>query len=164
MPEAKPPTPSLLKAALIGLGIFSLMCFMIIAMSTRDLLWFWPGFDEVPASITVHCYGMDVQVEPGQPAFEVLNDAVNTSLTGAKRWDQISMSDSSYLEYQTSPAMMVVELSYDPPVRIHSQYAFFKNCNRLIIPLDGRHASTNPVFGRTGDYSNSGSYHLKSTA
>jgi hypothetical protein len=60
--------------------------------------------------------------------------------------------------------MMVVELGYDPPVRIHSQYAFYKNVNRLIIPLDGRHASTNPVFGRTGNYSNSGSYHLKSTA
>jgi hypothetical protein len=164
MPEAKPHTPSMLKAALFGIGIFAVMYFLIIAMNTRDLLWFWPGFDEVPVAITVHCYGTDVQVAPGQPAFEVVNNAVNTSLTGVKRWDQISMSDSSYQEYQTSPTMMVIELSYDPPVRIHSQYAFFKNVNKLIIPLDGRHASTFPVFGRTGEFTNSGSYHVKSTA
>ena len=141
-----------------------MLLFLITAMNTGDLLWFWPIFNQVPVGITVHCYGTDVQVKPGQPAFEVVNNAVNTSLSRAKRWDQLSMSDSSYQEYQTSPAVMVVELSYDPPVRIHSQYAFFKAVNKLIIPLDGRHASVNAVFGRTRGFTNAGSFHIKSTA
>jgi hypothetical protein len=164
MPEAQPHTPSLLKAALFGIGIFAVMLFLVTAMNTRDLLWFWPVFEEVPVEITVHCYGTDVQVKSGQPAFEAVNNAVNTSLSGVKRWDQLTMSDSTYQEYQTSPTVMVIELHYDPPVSIHSQYAFFKDVNRLIIPLDGRYASINSVFGRTGGFSNSGSYHVKSTA
>jgi hypothetical protein len=164
MPEAKPHTPSLLKAALLGIVIFAGLLFLITAMNTGDLLWFWPSFKGIPVDITVHCYGKDVQVTPGQPAFEAVNTVINSSLGGNKRWDSLSMSDETYQEYQTSPAVMVVELSYDPPVRLHSQYAFFKNVNTLIIPLDGRHVSTNPVFGRTNGFTNSGSFHLKSTA
>jgi hypothetical protein len=163
MPEAKPHSPSFLKAALLGIGIFVVMYFVIIAMNTRDLLWFWPKFQEVPVEIVVHCYGKDVQVEPGDPAFEAVTKAVNTSLSGNKRWDGLNMSDETYQDYQTSPAVMVVELSYDPPARIHSQYAYFKGVNTLIIPLDGRHVSSNPVFGRTRDITNSGSYHVEST-
>jgi hypothetical protein len=164
MPEAKPHSPSFLKAALIGLAGFSVLLFLITAMNTRDLLWFWPVFDQVPVGITVHCYGTDVQVKPGQPAFEVVTNAVNTSLSESKRWDSTSMSDVTYQEYQNSPAVMVVELHYDPPATVHSQYAFFKRVNRMIIPLDGRFASTNAVFARTGEFTDPGSFHVKSTA
>jgi hypothetical protein len=164
MPEAKPHTPSCLRAILLGIGIFAVILFMITAMNTKDLLWFWPVFNQAPVEITVHCYGMDVEVKPGQPAFEVVTKAVNSSLTGSKRWDNTSMSDVTYQEYQTSPAMMVIELHYDPPATVHSQYAYFKKVNRLIIPLEGRSASTNAVFARTGEYTNSGSYHVKSIA
>ena len=164
MPEAKPHSPSLLKAVLLGIGIFAAMLFMITAMNTRDFLWFWPNFDQVPVGITVHCYGTDVAVKPGQPVFEVVTNAVNTSMSGSKRWDSTSMSDVTYQEYLTSPAVMVIELHYDPPATVHSQYAYFKKVNRLIIPLDGRSASTNAVFARTGEYTNSGSYHVKSIA
>src|SRR4030042_2330677 len=113
MPEAKPPSPSLFNCALIGIGIFAVMLFLVTAMNTRDLLWFWPVFEEVPVDIVVHCYGADAQIKPGQPAFEVWNNAVNSSLTGVKRWDDLSMSDTTYQDYQTSPTMMVVELQYD---------------------------------------------------
>jgi hypothetical protein len=163
MPEAKPHTPSFLKAALLGIGIFAAILFMITAMNTGDLLWFWPVFNQVPVGITIHCYGTDVEVKPGQPAFEGVTNAVNASLSGSKRWDNTSMSDVTYQEYQTSPAVMVIELHYDPPTTVHSQYAYFKKVNWLIIPLDGRSASTNAVFARTGEHTNSGSYHVKST-
>jgi hypothetical protein len=163
MPEAKPHSPSLLKAGIIGIGIFAAMYFLVTAMNTGDLLWFWPTFDNIPAEIVVHCYGQDVGVRPGQPAFEAITSAVNSSLSGTKRWDETSMSDVTYQEYKTSQDAMVLELHYDPPVTVHSQYAFFKAVNWLIIPLDARLANSNPVFARTGDFTNSGSYHLKST-
>jgi hypothetical protein len=164
MPEAKPSSPSVLKAGISGVVIVGLFLFAVIAMNTGDLLWFWPGFKEVPVGMIVHCYGTDVEVKPGQFAFEQVNNAVNISLTGNKRWDQLSMSDVTYQEYQTSSSMMVIELHYDPPVTIHSQYAFFKGVNWLIIPLDGRHAETNPIFGREGSYTDPGSYHVNSIA
>lgn len=164
MPEPKPSSPSLLKAGLSGLVIIGLLLFAVVAMNTRDLLWFISTFKETPVEIKVHCYGTDVDVKPGEPAFEAVNNAVNTSLTGSKRWDETSMSDVTYEEYQTSSKVMVIELHYDPPVVVHSQYAYFKGVNWLIIPLDGRSAISNTVYGRTGGYTNPGSYHVKSTA
>jgi hypothetical protein len=164
MPEAKPHAPSWLKAALLGLGIFAVMYFMIIAINTRDLLWFWPKFQEVPVEIIVHCYGTDVEIRPGEPAFEAVTNAVNTSLSGSKRWDQTTLSDATYQEYQTSPSVMVLELHYDPPATVHSQYAFMKSANWLVIPLDGRHASNNAVFGLINKYIEPGAYFVKSTA
>src|SRR4030065_2124809 len=110
MPEAKPHSPSLFNCALIGIGIFAVMLFMVTALNTGDLLWFWPVFKEVPVDIVVHCYGADVQIKPGQPTFEVVNNAVNSSLTGVKRWDDLSMWDTTYQEDQAGPQMMGIEL------------------------------------------------------
>ena len=164
MPEAKPHTPSLFNCAIIGIAIFGLMLFMITAMNTGDMLWFWPGFKEIPVNIIVHCYGTNINVKPGQPAFEAVNTEVNRVMTGVKRWDNLSMSDVTYQEYQTSQTMMVMELHYDPPVTVHSQYKYFKGVNWLIIPLDGRHSTTNAVFGRQNGFTGPGSIHSKSTA
>jgi len=164
MSVAKPSSPSALKAGISGLVIFGVILFAVIAMNTGDLLWFWPVFNEVPVGMIVHCYGTDIEVKPGQPAFEAVTHAVNTSLSGSKRWDDISMSPVTYEEYKTSPTMMVIELHYDPPAVIHSQYAFMKSVNWLVIPLDGRHAATNAIFGIEGAYTDPGSYHVNSTA
>lgn len=164
MPEYKPSSPSALKAGISGVVIFGVILFAVIAMNTGDLLWFWPVFKEIPVEIIVHCYGTDLEVKPGQPAFEAVTNAVNTSLTGSKRWDDTSMSDVTYQEYKTSQSVMVIELHYDPPVAIHSQYAFMKSVNWLVIPLDGRHAATNAVFGLEGRFTDPGSYHVSSTA
>lgn len=164
MPEAKPHSPSLLRAGISSMVIIGFLLFGVVAMNTRDLLWFVPTFKEIPVEIIVHCYGNDVEVMPGEPAFEAVNNAVNTSLTGSKRWDETSMSDTTYEEFKTSPKVMVLELHYDPPVTIHSQYAYFKEVNWLVIPLDGRSAGTRAIYGRTGGYTNPGSYHVESTA
>jgi hypothetical protein len=47
-------------------------------------------------------------------------------------------------------------------VRIHSFYKFFKNVDTIIIPLDGRHASSNSIFGRVRELSVAGSFHVES--
>jgi hypothetical protein len=143
---------------------FTAIAFLIIAMNTGDLLWFWPRFDELPVSMVVHCYGQDVFINAGDSAFQPVYEVVNDSLSGTKRYDPLSMSDITYEEYQTHPSMMVIELSYDPPTRIHSMVKFFKNVDTLIIPLDGRHANTQAVFGRIRDNTTMGSMHPKSTA
>lgn len=154
----------MLKAGISGVVIFAVILFLVVAMNTDDILWFWPVFKEMPIGMTVNCYGTVEEIKPGQPAYEGVNNAVNTSMTGVKRWDQTSMSDVTYQEYKTSSSVMVLELHYDPPVTVHSQYAFFKAVNWLIIPLDGRHAATNAVFGLEGGYTDPGSYHLNSTS
>jgi len=148
----------------IAITIFVVIVFAIITMNTGDILWFWPVFDGTPQQMLIHCYGEDIIVKPEHPSFDVINEVVNTSLSGEKRWDSLSMSDITYEDYQTSPTMMVLELEYIPPERVHSVYKFFKNFTTLIIPLDGRHASFNTVFGRLGGYTLAGSMHVEDTA
>jgi len=164
MDQVKSSSPSLLKAGLSAVVIFGVILFAVISMNTGDILWFWPVFNQVPVAITMNCYGTEVDIKPGQPAFQAVTDAVNSSLTGSKRWDDLSLSDPTYQEYQTSKDVMVLKLQYDPPATIHSTYAFFKSVNLLIFPLDGRHASANTVFGMENGFISPGSYHVKSTA
>jgi hypothetical protein len=164
MPEAKPSSPSLLKAGISGVVIFGVILFAVVALNTGDTLWFWPKFDEIPVAITVRCYGKDVELKPGEPAFEAVTNAVNASLSETKRWDELTLSDATYQEYQTSPDVMILMLRYDPPAKIHSMYAYFKAADWLIFPLDGRHATGNSIFGLERGFIDPGSYHVNSTA
>ena len=92
----------------------------VIALNTGDLLWASPIFNFQPQTITVHCFGEDVYLEAGTEDFVALTQLINQSLTGRKRWDSISISDVTYDEYQSHPKMMVVELTYPKPIRVHS--------------------------------------------
>jgi hypothetical protein len=163
MPEAKKNDPSVLKAFVFGVVIFGLIAFAVMALNTQDILWFWPVFNETPVQIEVNCYGKNMHVNPGTNAFTTLNAAVNSSLTGVKRWDETTMSQTTYQDYQTSSSVLVLRLHYDPPATVHSQYAFMKSVNWLVIPLVGRHADTYAVFGLEGAYIDPGSYHINST-
>jgi hypothetical protein len=138
--------------------------YLIIAINTGDLLWASPIFNYEPRSIVIQCFGEDVYPEAGSAAFMALTDLVNRSLSGRKRWDSLSLSDSTYQDYQSHPQMMVVELFYSEPIRIHSRFKFFSNVNRIIIPLVGRHAQLNSVFGRRNDFPAAGSFHVNDLA
>lgn len=136
----------------------------IIALNTGDWLWISPVFDYQPRSIVVYCFGHEVMIAPGSEQFTTLVELVNQTLSGRKRWDSLTMSDETYREYQTRPDMMVVELAYPAPIRVHSRYKYFSNVDKIIIPLVGRHAQTNAVFGRRFDFPAGGSFHVNSTA
>jgi hypothetical protein len=151
---------------MIGMAILVIvpMVYLIIALNTGDLFWASPVFDAQPESIAIHCFGRDVVLEPGSEHFSTLTALVNESLSGRKRWDSLSLSDETYQDYQDHPDMMVLDLIYPEVLRVHSPYKFFSNVDRIIIPLVGRHAQTNAVFGRWLDNPAAGSFHVQSTA
>lgn len=136
------------------------LIYLIIALNTGDLLWASPVFGYQPQAIVIHCFGEDVDLEPDTTEFEKVNELVNQSLSGRKRWDSLTISDATYQDYQTHPQMMVVELFYSQPIRVHSRYKFYSNLTELILPLIGRHAQTNAVFGRRGNFPEAGSFHV----
>lgn len=147
---------------MVGVSVVILLpvIYLIIALNTGDLLWASPVFSYQPQSIVIHCYGEDVYLQPGESEFEEVTELVNQSLTGRKRWDPLTISDATYQDYQTHPQMMVVELSYSQPIRVHSRYKFYSNLTELILPLVGRHAQANSVFGRRGNFPEAGSFHV----
>ena len=145
-----------------GMAVLILLplIYFIIALNTGDLLWVSPVFNYQPQTITIHCFGEDVYVESNSSEFTEIVELVNRSFTGRKRWDSLSLSEATYQDYQSHPQMMVVELTYPDPIRVHSRYKFFSNVDRLIIPLVGRHAQTNAIFGRLAQYPAAGSFHV----
>jgi hypothetical protein len=135
----------------------------VISLNTRDLLWFWPKFENQPTSILVHCYGEDVEITTASQNFDPLTDVINRTLSGEKRWDPLSLSEATYEEYRTSPGVLTMEVNFPEAVRIHTQTTFFSNVDTLVIPLDARHSTYNTLFGRTqaGDQA-AGSLHVDS--
>jgi hypothetical protein len=156
----QPSSPSLLRLAGTAVIILVPLIYLIIALNTGDLLWISPIFNYQPQTITVNCFGETLFLESNSTEFESVVVLVNDSLTGRKRWDPLSLSDATYQDYQSHPQMMVVELTYPEPIRVHSRYKFFSNIDRIIIPLVGRHAQTKAVFGRLAQYPAAGSFHV----
>ncbi len=152
--------PSLLRLLGVIALVLLLSIYGLISLDTGDLLWFWPKFDTQPTGMLIHCYGQDIALQPDTVAFSRIAALVNQGLSGAKRWDPLSLSDATYQEYRTSPRMMTLELYYEPPMRIHSQYKFFSDIDTLVVPLDGRHARYKVVFGRTRGITGPGSFSL----
>jgi hypothetical protein len=159
----QPSQPSFLKMTGMAILVIVPLVYLIIALMTGDLLWASSVFEGQPSSIVIHCFGEDVVVEPGSDQFTGLNDLVNQSISGRKRWDSLSLSEATYQDYQNHREMMVLELTYPEGLRIHSQYKYFSNVNVIIIPLVGRHAQTNAVFGRWQENPAAGSFHIRST-
>lgn len=156
--------PSILKSlsifilAILGFGYLS------IAVSTGDLLWFWPAFNGKPASITVHCAGRLRPVPPGSNAFEQLSNGLNDELWGLNQWQTLSLSEATWNDYVLGEESQVLEYRFSPYETIHSYFRFFKNFDTLIVPLEGRHANSNPVFGLKGELILPGSFRLESNA
>lgn len=155
--------PSIKSLLLIVVIVLVVAFYAMVSFGTGDWLWFNPRFSETPNAILIHCYGQDVNVQPGSTQFELLTRVVNESLSGTKRWDELTMSNATYEDYRTDANMKVLELRYPGPVRVHSNYKYFSNVDKLVIPLEGRHAQTNAVFGQSGDNPSAGSLHIEST-
>ena len=162
MNRSRSQNPSLLNLFLTAAVIIVVLGYGIMALNTGDLLWFSSRFNAQPTGIVVHCYGQDLILEPGSGHFQAITTMVNETLSGPKRWDPLTMSDETYQDYLTSPDMVTVELTYPNPVRIHSMYKYFSNVDTLVIPLEGRHAQTNAVFGRNRGMTTAGSLHVDS--
>ncbi len=160
--EAKRNNPSVISFLIIAMAIVASVFYLVTALNTGDAAWFRSNFDETPSQMILHCYGTDVVFEPAEAEYAGINELVNEALSGGKRWDPLTMSVSTYQDYLRHPQMMTLELRYAPPVRLHSAVKFFSRVDTLIIPLDGRHAQYNLVFGRMGDEVNAGSFHIES--
>jgi hypothetical protein len=162
-PEKEVRQPSILGLLSTILVFMVVIVYAVVAFSTRDVLWFWPKFENQPTSIVVHCYGQDVEITSASQDLDPLAKLINRALSGEKRWDLLSLSEVTYEEYRTSPRMLSMEVYYPESVRVHTDTAFFSNVDVLVIPLDARHSNYNTLFGRTqAGEQTAGSLHVES--
>ncbi len=151
-----------IQAVLVTALIVVAAIYFTTTLSSRDPLWFWAEFDDQPTVLLARCGGREVVLAPGDAAFEEFVSEFNRLLSTNKRWDELALSEITETEYRTNSDWAVVEMTYSPPIRIHSQYPFFNVTDKLIVPLVGRHADTAPVFGQVGNLPDSGAFHLSS--
>lgn len=155
--------PSVTRLVLTVVAVISIAVYSMISLATGDWLWFTQKFSETPNSIVVYCFGETIEFDPGSYHFKALTDIANEQMSGRKRWDPLSLSEATYQEYQNSPKTKVIEFFYPDPVRVHNSSKFFSSVDALIIPLEGRHAQGNAVFGQNNGVSSAGSLHIEST-
>lgn len=156
--------PSIMKLVIIVVLVLIVVVYVVLSLGTGDWMWWNPRFSETPYALVVQCYGDTINIDPGNFHFSAITKIVNQELSGKKNWDQLSLSEVTYNDYQTDASMMVLELFYPEPIRIHSNYRFFSNVDELVIPLDGRHAQTNAIFGLNKSVPAAGSMHVESIA
>jgi len=154
--------PSIWQFLVSTTAVVVILIYGMITINTGDPRWFQKGFSEQPVAITIYCRGKPVEVPPDSQEFQEITALFNEAISGPKRWDSLSLSDATYNDYHTHPRMVVLELRYAAPVRIHSNVKYFSNVEYLIMPLEGRHAETNAVFGRNQGYPIAGSFHVES--
>ena len=155
-------SPSIMSLLVIVIVIIVVIGYLMISLGTGDFLWWNQNFSERPTAVVVHCYGENININPGSYHFGALTEAVNDSLSGEKRWDSLSLSEETYRDYQSNPTMLTIEMFYPEPIRVHSNYKFFSSVDNLIIPLDGRHSDFNTVFGQNQGVPAGGSLHVES--
>lgn len=140
------------------------LIYLSLTAYTKDALWFYPVYDAQPVFGVVRCYGEEVLLQEGSEHLAAMTTLVNEQVSGDKRWDELNLSDETFEYYQTSNLMMILELHYDEPQRIHSFSPFFSNFDTLLIPLDGRHAEKNILFSLVKGKPSGGSFHLTTFA
>jgi hypothetical protein len=155
-------SPSILSLLLIVVITITVITYVMISLGTGDFMWWNKRFSENPSAVVVHCYGETIDISPGSYHFGAITDVVNKTLSGRKRWDSLSLSEETYQDYQVHPSMLTVEMFYPEPIRVHSNYKFFSSVDNIIIPLDGRHANFNTVFGQKQGVPAGGSLHVES--
>jgi hypothetical protein len=155
--------PSVIRLIVIVVLVLVLIVYAMLSFATGDWLWFSTSFRETPNAIVLHCHGESTSLDPGSFQFSKLKEIMNENLSGRKRWDPLTMSEGTYLDYQTNPTMIVVEYFYPEPIRVHSSYKFFSHVDNLIVPIVGRHSETNAVFGQADGVPTGGSLHIDST-
>ncbi len=151
--------PNILSFIATTVFVIIALTYVFIAFSTEDTLWFISTFEEEPREVFINCYGEEILFHPGTPEFDSIVTTVNAVLSEDKNWDSLSMSAETYSAYKIDSKMLVMELRYPKPVRVHSYYKYFSNLNTIVIPLDGRHASAHAIFGTINNIPSAGSLH-----
>jgi hypothetical protein len=141
----------------IGRMLVAIIGFMLAAyyastaISARDVLWFWNGFDDKPVRMIVYQNGQRTELLFGDPGFAGLSEAVRASLAeGVARPSGIGLSSGSLED--AYGLYVTLEVFFDRPVKLHASFNTGYP-TQMLFPITGRHSDLNVVFlGVEGAY------------
>jgi hypothetical protein len=136
--------------------------YLVISASARDLMWFLPKFEARPSRIEIHCYGSLIVLDGYSSLAQEIAVRLNEQVSGDRRFDSMNLSPATHAYYRNDPTVLVLELFYSGKVRIHLPNMFFNGVTSLLVPLDGRYASSAIIFGLKDQVPVGGSFHVSS--
>jgi hypothetical protein len=146
----------------LGTVLLAIVAFVYLSLTayTKDALWFYTVFEAAPVIGILRCYGEEIVMQEDSQHLAAITALVNEQISGDKRWDELNLTDDTFEYYRSNDLMMLLELHYDEPQRIHSYSPFFSNFDTLLIPLDGRHSEKTILFSLVNGKPSGGSFHL----
>jgi hypothetical protein len=133
------------------LGTLAVGYYATFALSSRDLLWFLRQFEDRPARIIVYSAGQQTELRPGDPGFDELADAVETSLAaGFARLSKTGFSEQTL--QQAYSEHVTLEVFWSQPVELHTWFPTGR-ITQMLFPITGRHSEMSIVLlGDDGHY------------
>ncbi len=120
----------------------------VIAMSTRDLMWFRANdsFDARPQVIEIYHNGEKTLLSPGSAAYERLTAEINSQMGTMAGYYEHSLPERILAEsYESSTLVLMI---YEQPLDIHTQWNLGEP-NMLLIPITGAGSFANRVYTGT---------------
>lgn len=143
-------------AFVIPVLVFALLGYGVVALGTGDPLWVLQKATGAPTEIIVYLEGEQHVIRAGDPGFDDLSYALQTTLSETRGYNQfLGISDQTLADYRQ--VYWAVEARYSDPLVLHSQYRF-GNPRQALIPLSGRHADRQVVFLGNNDVFAAGPY------
>ena len=137
--------------AFVLFGAVSL--WLLNTLTTGNPLWFFPIQPSyAPNRIVIHNFGEEIELRPGDLAFEKIAAGVDQSLSRFSNTAliDVGLGDSTLADYQTKA--LVVEVYYPSNIRFNLPIRM-ERVNQLLFPIVGRHQDTKYVFiGYNGEW------------
>jgi len=133
---------------LIGGGYY-----LVPAVMSGDPLWFSTSFDARPRLIAVIDRGQRLELRPGDPRFDEIVDAFNSSLKRGYQYADFGFSDETWARVERSG--LVIEATYAEPVRLHTRGGF-QPTRQLLLVVGGENLHATRVLFRGGNETRGG--------
>lgn len=131
-----------LVLVLVGGGIW----WLVTAMNTGNPLWFFPVQPSFsPSRLMLYHYGELIALRPDDPHFLEIATAIDTTLMAFNNQDlvDIGLGEGTIKNYHEQE--FVLEVEYAEDIRFNLPLRM-ENVNRILFPVDARHAGTNYIF------------------
>ncbi len=132
-------------------GFVLLAYYLMVSLTSRDLLWFLRGFQDEPTRIVVYHSGQPTQYLPDQTGYDELSTATKASLAeGFARLSSTGFSDKTLQKAHTQ--YVTLEVFFAHPAKIHTWFPTGRT-TMMLFPITGPHAEPPIVLlGDQGHY------------
>jgi hypothetical protein len=117
---------------LVTVLVFGGFVYLFRVLTTGDLLWFSSTFNEQPRQLALINRGERTEINPGDPFFHELAEAMNASISRGYHYSGFGISDVTWERIEQGGVM--IEATYAGPVKLRGGV---QPTERLLLLIGG---------------------------